>query len=51
MADTKSSCPIAGFCYKNLWHWYALIATLPFFVKGINFVLQFGQNLGNKAAQ
>lgn len=48
MADNKSVCPVkpsCGFCYKNLWHWYLLVATLPFFVKGVQFVLNFAQGM------
>ena len=40
MANEKT-CPMANpcvFCWRNLRHWYFLIATLPFFVQGVHFV-------------
>jgi hypothetical protein len=55
MADIKTNtCPVkntCGFCYKNLWHWYVLVATLPFFVKGVKFVANFLQSVTNPVAQ
>lgn len=54
MADTKNTtCPVkfCGFCYKNLWHWYALVATLPFFVKGVRFLAGFVQSGADRLAQ
>lgn len=54
MADTKiNACPVktaCGFCHKNLWHWYVLVATLPFFVKGVKFLLNFAQSVLPAAA-
>jgi hypothetical protein len=55
MADIKTNaCPVksaCGFCYKNLWHWYVLVATLPFFAKGVKFVANFLQSVTNQVAQ
>ena len=55
MADTKTNaCPVktaCGFCYKNLWHWYVLVATLPFFVKGAKFVANFVQSVTTQVTQ
>jgi len=55
MADTKTNtCPVktaCGFCYKNLWHWYVLVATLPFFVKGVKFLLNFAQSATPQVTQ
>lgn len=55
MADTKTNaCPVktaCGFCYKNLWHWYVLVATLPFFVKGVKFVVNFLQSVTTQVTQ
>lgn len=54
MADTKTtnSCPMkssCAFCYKNPRHWYVLVATLPFFVKGVQFLVNFVQSVVNGA--
>jgi hypothetical protein len=54
MADIKSNCCLTkstyGFCYKNLWHWYVFVATLPFFVGGVKFLVNFLQSVGSPAA-
>jgi len=52
MADCKTACPnFAGFCYKNAWHWYVLVVTIPFAVRGIGFILHLADGVGTKVAQ
>jgi hypothetical protein len=54
MADSKSaSCPVSScsFCYKNPRHWYVLVATLPFFVKGVQFLMELVRSVSDKVTQ
>jgi len=38
MVNVKT-CPLSGFCWKNVWHWALGLALLPFAVAGVQVVM------------